>query len=123
MFEPPFKLIVWIGSALKDLKALPRPVQRAVGVALYAAQLGETPPDSKVLKGFGGSGVLELIEDHRGDTYRAVYTVRFAAKIYVLHVFQKKSKRGIATPQKDMELIRVRLKWAEELNSATTKDN
>ena len=66
---------------------------------------------------------LELIEDHRGDTYRAVYTVRFASKIYVLHVFQKKSKRGIATPQKDMELIRVRLKWAEELNSATTKDN
>ena len=123
MFEPPFRSIVWIGSALKDLKALPRPVQRAVGVALYAAQLGETPPDSKVLKGFGGSGVLELIEGHRGDTYRAVYTVRFASKIYVLHVFQKKSKRGIATPQKDMELIRVRLKWAEELNSATTKDN
>ena len=103
-------------------ETLPRPVQRAVGVALYAAQLGETPPDAKVLKGFGGSGVLELIEDHRGDTYRAVYTVRFASKLYVLHVVQKKSKRGIATPQKDIELIRARLKWAEQLYADTTKE-
>ena len=88
-------------------------MQRAVGLALYAAQLGETPPDAKVLKGFGGAGVLELVEDHRGDTYRAVYTVRFATRIYVLHVFQKKSKRGIKTPQSDIDLIKRRLRDAE----------
>jgi hypothetical protein len=121
--EPLIKTVIWIGPMRKDLKALPRPVQRAVGVALYAAQLGETPPDAKVLKGFGGSGVLELVEDHRGDTYRAVYTVRFASKLYVLHVFQKKSKRGIATPQKDIELIRARLKWAEQLYADATKES
>jgi phage-related protein len=74
-------------------------VRRTFGLALFAAQLGETPPDAKPLKGFGGAGVLQLIEDYRGDTYRAVYiyTVRFATRIYVLHAFQKKSKRGIAT--------------------------
>jgi len=114
MDDAPLKTVVWVGPTRKDLKALPRPVQRAVGVALYAAQLGETPPDAKVMKGFGGAGVLELIEDHRGDTYRAVYTVRFATRIYVLHVFQKKSKRGIATPRRDIELIRARLRWAEQ---------
>ena len=106
----------------KGTKGVPRPVQRAVGYALHAAQLGETPPDAKALKGFGGAGVLELVEDHRGDTYRAVYTVRFATKIYVLHVFQKKSKRGIATPQKEIELIRARLKWAERLYTGRTKE-
>ena len=87
----PIKTVVWIGPTLKELKAFPRAVQRAVGLAFYATQLGETPPDAKPLKGFSGAGVLELVEDHRGDTYRAVYTVRFATKIYVLHVFQKKS--------------------------------
>ena len=79
-------------------------------------------PDAKPLRGFGGAGVLELIDDHRGDTYRAVYTVRFATKIYVQHVFQKKSKRGIATPKRDLELIRERLKWAERLHTGKTKD-
>jgi phage-related protein len=77
MGERPLKLVVWVGPTRRELKAFPRPVQRAVGVALYAAQLGVTPPDAKPLKGFGGAGVLELVEDHRGDTYRAVYTVRF----------------------------------------------
>jgi phage-related protein len=113
---------VWVGPSRKELKAFPRPVQRAVGLALYAAQLGETPPDAKPLKGFGGAGVLELLEDHRGDTYRAVYTVRFATKIYVLHAFQKKSKHGIATPQKEIELIRARLKWAERLYAGKTTE-
>jgi phage-related protein len=75
-----------------------------------------------VLKGFGGAGVLELVEDHRGDTYRAVYTVRFATRIYVLHAFQKKSKRGIATPQKDIALIRARLNWAEQLYTGKAKE-
>src|SRR6202163_2929532 len=122
MDETPLKTVVWVGPTRKELKELPRPVQRAVGLALYAAQLGETPPDAKPLKGFGGAGVLELVEDHRGDTYRAVYTVRFATKIYVLHVFQKKSKRGIATPQKEIELIRARLRWAERLHTGKAKE-
>jgi phage-related protein len=122
MDETPIKTVVWVGPTRKELKEFPRAVQRAVGQALYAAQVGETPPDAKVLKGFGGAGVLELVEDHRGDTYRAVYTVRFATRIYVLHVFQKKSKRGIATPQKEIELIRARLKWAERLYTGKTKE-
>jgi phage-related protein len=123
MYETPvIKTVVWVGSSRKELKAFPRPVQRAVGLALYAAQLGETPPDAKPLKGFGGAGVLELVEDHRGDTYRAVYTVQFATKIYVLHAFQKKSKQGIATPRKEIELIRARLKWAERLYTGKTTE-
>jgi phage-related protein len=107
------KELVWIASSRKDMKALPKPVQRTFGYALHAAQMGETPPEAKPLKGFGGMGVLELMEDYRGDTYRAVYTVRFATKIYVLHVFQKKAKHGIATPKQDMDLIHDRLKRAE----------
>ena len=116
MVEVPIKTVVWIGPTLKELKAFPRPVQRAVGLAFYAAQLGETPPDAKPLKGFSGAGVLELVEDHRGDTYRAVYTVHFADAIYVLHTFQKKSTRGISTPSADIELVRTHLKQAEELS-------
>ena len=98
------------------------PFNACSAMRLNAAQLGETPPEAKIMKGFGGAGVLELVEDHRGDTYRAVYTVRFATKIYVLHVFQKKSKRGIATPHKEIELIRARLKWAERLHTGKTKE-
>lgn len=105
------------------MKTFPRPVQRAVGSGLFAAQLGETPPDAKPLKGFGAAGVLELIEDHRGDTYRVVYTVRFAMRIYVLHVFQKKSKRGIATPRTELELIQVRLRRAERIHAGETKED
>ncbi len=109
------KELEWIASSLRDMKALPRPVQRVFGYALHAAQMGERPPDAKPLKGFGGMGVLELMEDYGGDTYRAVYTVRFATKVYVLHVFQKKAKHGIATPKQEMDLIRDRLKRAESL--------
>ena len=115
------KELVWIGSSRKDLKDFPIAVRRAFGIALYAAQIGEWPPDAKPLKGFGGTGVLEIIEDHRGDTYRAVYTVRFAAKVYVLHVFQKKSKHGISTPQRDIDLIKERLKKAEQLHQQGKK--
>ena len=111
------KQLVWVGSSRRDLRAFPPAVRRTFGVALFAAQLGETPPEAKPLKGFGGAGVLELIEDHRGNTYRAVYTVHFATRIYVLHAFQKKSKHGIATPQKEIELIRARLRWAEQMHS------
>jgi phage-related protein len=122
MDEPPFRIVVWIGPTRKELRTFPRPVQRAIGLALYAAQVGEMPPDAKPLKGFSGAGVVELVEDHRGDTYRAIYTVRFATRIYVLHVFQKKSKHGIATPQKEIELIRARLRWAERLYTGTTEE-
>lgn len=116
MNEREIKEVIWIGSSRRDMQELPLPVRRVFGVALYAAQLGEKPPEAKPLKGFGGAGVLELVEDYQGGTYRAVYTVRFAEKIYVLHVFQKKSKRGIATPKEEIDLVKSRLKVAEELH-------
>jgi phage-related protein len=95
----------------------------AAGIGhLYAVQSGVKPPEAKPLKGFGGAGVLELIEDFKGDTYRAVYTVRIAAKVYVLHVFQKKAKHGIATPDHELDLIRERLKRAEILYTGKRKD-
>ena len=103
------------------MQALPLPVRRTFGYALYAAQLGETPPDAKPLKGFGGAGVLEVMEDYRGDTYRAVYTVRFAGTVYVLHVFQKKAKHGIGTPRQELDLIRERLKRAESRYAVKNK--
>jgi len=105
----------WIGSAKKDLLAMPDEVQQVFGFALYQAQIGLLHPDAKPLKGFGSAGVLEIVEDWRGDAYRAVYTVRFADAVYVLHCFQKKSKRGIGTPKKEMDLIRERLRQAEAL--------
>ena len=116
------KQLVWVGSSRRDLREFPPAVRRTFGVALFAAQLGEMPPDAKPLRGFGGAGVLELIEDHRGNTYRAIYTVRFATRIYVLHAFQKKSKRGIASPKRELELIRERLKWAERRHTGKTKE-
>jgi phage-related protein len=122
MDEPEPKPLVWVGSSRRDLREFPPAVRRTFGVALFAVQLGETPPDVKPLKGFGGAGVLELIDDHKGSTYRAVYTVRFATRIYVLHAFQKKSKRGIATPKREIELIRERLKWAERLYTGKAKE-
>ena len=107
------KELIWIGSSRKDMMDLPRAVQRALGYGLYLAQLGDKSPDAKPLKGFHGAGTLEILEDYRGDTYRAVYTVQFAKTIYVLHVFQKKAKRGIKTPKGVLNLIRDRLKQAE----------
>ena len=105
----------FVGSARKDLKAMPGAVRRAFGTALFLAQAGEKADNAKPLKGFRGAGVLEIVEDHDTDAYRAVYTVRFAEVVYVLHIFQKKSRAGIATPARDMELIATRLKKAEEL--------
>jgi phage-related protein len=107
------KPVRWIGSSRKDLKAFPKAVKRNIGQALYAAQRGEEYPSVKALKGFGGRSVLEIVAPYQTDTYRAVYTVRFQGAIYVLHVFQKKSKKGIATPEKEIELIRQRLAAAE----------
>ena len=101
--------LFWEGSSKKDIKEFPIPVQKDMGVALFVVQLGRTPESAKQWKGLG-SGVYELVEDHRGDTFRAVYTVRVGDAIHVLHAFQKKSKSGIGTPQPDVELIEKRLK-------------
>jgi phage-related protein len=108
--------IVWVGSSRRDLRCFPQAVRRDIGQSLYAAQQGETDPSAKPLKGFGGGSVIEIVAQDRGGTWRAVYTVRFGEAIYVLHAFQKKSKRGIATPDKDMNLIRQRLAEAERLH-------
>jgi phage-related protein len=112
--NPLLKPVEWIASSLDDLKDFPEDVQQVMGYALYRAQCGDKHPDAKPLKGFKGSGVLEVVEDFDGDTYRAVYTVRFEGIVYVLHAFQKKSKHGIATPKQDVELIEARLKRAKE---------
>jgi phage-related protein len=109
------KSVLWISSSKRDLLDMSPNVVTDFGYGLYQAQLGEHPDIAKTLSGFGGASVIELIQDHKGDTFRAVYTVRFADAIVVLHAFQKKSKRGIETPKQDMELIRSRLKLAEEL--------
>ena len=117
MRQPPeMKPIVWVGPSRKDLRDFPDAVQKEIGDALQQTQRGLKPLSAKVLAGFHGAGVLELREDHDGDTYRAVYTVRFAERIYVLHAFQKKSRHGIQTAKQDIELIRTRLKTAEELH-------
>lgn len=111
------KPVVWMGSSRDDLRAMPQRVRRDIGQALYTAQQGETDPAAKPLKGFGGARVMEIVERHRGDAYRAAYTVQFAEAIYVLHVFQKKSKRDIATPKPDLDLIKRRLAEAGRLHS------
>jgi phage-related protein len=106
---PPFRALVWVGSSLKDLRAFPEEVRQIMGFALYLAQCGGKHPAAKPLRGFGGAGVLEVVDDHEGDAYRAVYTVRFSDRVYVLHAFQKKSTSGVATPRREMALIRDRL--------------
>ncbi len=108
------KPVRWVGTSKEDLRKLPEEVRRRVGGALWDAQLGRKAPYAKPLKGFSGASVLETVDDFDGDTYRAVYTVRFAGAVYVLHAFQKKSKRGIATPKADMNLIAQRLERAKE---------
>ncbi len=110
------KPLAWLGSSKKDLMALPVGVRMFFGHALDFAQRGERHDSAKVLKGFGGTGVLEIVEDDQGNTYRAAYTVKFKEAVFVLHVFQKKSKSGISTPKPDMDIIRERLKVAEKLS-------
>ena len=108
------KPVLWVGSARSDLRKFPDEVRTDLGFALWVAQRDGKPAQGKPLKGIvSGSGILELIERHDGDTYRVVYTVRFKGAVYVLHAFQKKSKRGIKTPKHDIEVIRDRLKAAE----------
>jgi phage-related protein len=108
------KPVFWMASSRKDLKAFPKAVQSDVGYALFAAQRGEEYRSVKALKGFGGRSVLEIVAPHDGDTYRAVYTVKFEDAVYVLHAFQKKSTKGLATPQRDIDLIHRRLADAEQ---------
>ena len=108
------KRLDFIGASRDDLKAFPDEVRQQIGYALFKVQLGGKPVEAKPLKGFGGAGVLEIIENYFSDTYRAVYTVKFAKAVYVLHCFQKKSKHGIETPKYEIDLIKQRLKEAEE---------
>lgn len=109
---PAMKTVEWVGSSLKDLKAMPDEIKDRFGFGIHIAQRGEFPENAKKLKGF--DGVVELIEDFVGNTYRAVYMTRIAGKLYVLHCFQKKSTRGIATPKHEIETIRARQKTAFE---------
>lgn len=111
--EGSLKPVRWIGTSLRDLRSFPREVRIDIGHALFAAQEGKIDPAAKPLKGFGGASVLEIVASHHGNAWRAVYTVRFQNAVYVLHVFQKKSTKGIATPTREIDLIRRRLAEAE----------
>ena len=120
MPQPPrsLKPLYWVGSSLKDLRDSPEEVKDGIGYALELVQKGEKPANAKPLKGFGGAIVLEIVEDFDGDTWRAVYAVAIASSVYVLHVFKKKSKRGIATPKQELDLIKRRLRDALEHGKA-----
>jgi phage-related protein len=107
--------VVWVGTSRKDLRDFPDPVQDHIGYALYVAQRGGKHRDAKALSGFGGAGVVEIVNDYRGDAFRTVYTLRYAGTVYVLHAFQKKSKTGRETPRRDIELIKQRLQKAEQI--------
>jgi|SRR5271155_4190606 len=109
-FDEP-KPLVWRGSSKRDFMAFPRATQREMGYALFLAQMGERHPRmSKTLRGFGGATLIEIRESYEGNAYRTIYTVRYANAVYVLHAFQKKSKKGIATPKVELDLIEKRLK-------------
>ena len=116
------KACYFIGSSKKILSGFPDDVKSGIGKSLFIAQTGGEADNVKALKGFGGRGVLEVLEDHDGNTYRAVYTLRFTTAVYVLHAFQKKSKSGIATPKHELDLIAARLKDAEALHKHFEKE-
>jgi phage-related protein len=107
------KHVEWIGSSKKDILALPVDVKKHLGFALDQAQRGGKHPDAKPLKGFGSAAILEIVDDYDGNTYRGIYTAKFEGFIYVLHVFQKKSKKGISTPKQEIDLVKRRLALAE----------
>jgi len=115
------KRLLWVGSCREDLKSFPEDVRLVMGYALYLAQAGGKHPDAKPLQGFGGAGVLAVVDDFDGDTYRAVYTVKLHGVVYALHAFQKKSKKGKKTPQQDLELVKRRLRRAEEIHAEMVK--
>ena len=118
MIQPPRKPIKWVGSSKRDLDAMPEDVKDIFGHALDLAQAGLKHVDAKPLKGFGSAGILEVVENDEGGTFRAVYTVRLRGWVYVLHCFQKKSTKGIETPKADIDLIKNRLKDAIEHHAA-----
>jgi phage-related protein len=113
--EDILKPLVWVGASRKDFSAFPDEAKSEMGYALFQAQQGFRHRKAKPLSGFGGAGVVEIVSDFRGDAFRTVYTVRFASSVYVLHAFQKKSKTGIATPHSEINLVRQRLREAEQL--------
>lgn len=114
------KDLIFVADSHRVLAGFPEPVQRHVGFALYQAQMGARHIDAKPLKNIAG-GLMEVISDHRGDTFRTVYTVKLEKAVYVLHAFQKKSKHGIATPQSELELVKQRLKRAIEIDREQEK--
>ena len=115
--KPPEKPVERVGSSRKDIQDLPPRIRKQFGLALFKAQEGDRSPKAKPLSGFGGASVVEVVENFDTDTYRAIYTVRFQEAVYVLHVFQKKSRQGIQTPAKDLEVVRARLKQAEAMHA------
>jgi len=122
MGEASTKEVIFIASSLEDLRAFPENVKDMMGFALFQAERGGKHPAATPMKGFKGAGVLEIVDDYDGDTYRVVYTVRLKDELYVLHAFQKKSKTGIATPKHDLELIAKRLAIAERIHAERQRD-
>ncbi len=112
------KKLIYVGSSLKDLGKFPTDVQDVMVTALNLAKVGDKHQDAKPLKGFKGSGVLEMVDDDDGDTYRAVYTVRLSQAVYVLHAFKKKSTTGVKTSRRDIDLVKQRLTAAETYDAA-----
>ena len=108
------KELVWVGNSRKNIQSFPEEVKGLFGTALFWAQKGSKRPQAKPLKGFKGAGVVEIVEDFDTDTYRCVYTIKFGNIVYVLHAFQKKSKKGISTPKPDIDLIKERIKEVKE---------
>lgn len=117
--QPPKRPVHWAFSSLDDIRGLPEDVQDTLGQSLSSVQYGGRPANATPLKGFTGASVLEIKDNFDGDTYRCVYTVRFAEAVYVLHVFQKKSASGIKTSNHDITIVRDRLRWAEQHYKAT----
>ena len=115
------KPVVWVASSKKDFLHFPDEMKRVMGYGLHLAQVGEKPDNAKPLKGFGGANILEIINEDPSGTYRTVYTVQFKEAIFVLHAFQKKSKQGIKTPKSEIDLIKNRLKQAQEMYTEITK--
>lgn len=121
MDDKVIKPVAWIGSSYRDFRSFPDPVQDTMGYALYWAQMGDLHDSAKPLKGFSGTSVVEIVEDHSTDTYRAIYIVRFSGVVYVLHALQKKAKKGRKTPDQEIDLVRRRLRVAEEDYRRLTK--
>jgi phage-related protein len=115
--EAVLKELVWLGSSRKDLREFPEDVRQVMGFALYLAQAGSKHPAARSLRGLGDARVLEVVDDHDGDTYRGIYTVRFADAVYVLHAFKKKARHGRSTPRHDIDLVRRRLAEARRVSA------